>query len=332
MLIDIARRYWQLTSLQTLADDIAAAGGTFLHLHLSDDENYGIESTVLGQTEADSTQGADGVWTNPRTGKPFLSFDQLRTLDSYAAARGVELVLEVDAPGHMQGIRNLLKTEPKWATSLRHIFSADDADELNLSSREAWRLVLALDAEVAGVTAHPRHQHLGGDEFSRPPAGDSRFAGFVTARARALERRGITAQLWNDSITPMTLAELPAGLEITYWNYHDFTEDEDDADERVTAPRVLAAGFHVLNYCGYYLYAVPGGKGDTAGSRAESVDALRSDWTLGTWAEGRTTSAPGIIGAAVSVWGEDAKTLSDKEIIARSLPLFTALTAVVAHR
>lgn len=119
-------------------------------------------------------------------------------------------------------------------------------------------------------------------------------------------------------------------LEVTYWNYHDFGED--DTDERVTAPQLLKAGFRVLNYCGYYLYTVPGGKADTAASRAQTIATLRSDWTLGTWAQGRTTSASGIAGAAVSIWGEDAGTLSDKAMIARGFPLFKALTEVLAHR
>ena len=48
--LDLARQYYSVQVIKKFIDNISSSGGNFLHLHISDDENYGIESEILGQT------------------------------------------------------------------------------------------------------------------------------------------------------------------------------------------------------------------------------------------------------------------------------------------
>ena len=49
LMLDAARRFYSAEDIKRFVDDVARAGGTFLHLHLSDHENYALESRLLGQ-------------------------------------------------------------------------------------------------------------------------------------------------------------------------------------------------------------------------------------------------------------------------------------------
>ena len=63
-MLDVARTYYTPAEIEAFVDVLADAGGTFLHLHLSDDQNVGIESAVLGQT-LDSASVDDAELDDP---------------------------------------------------------------------------------------------------------------------------------------------------------------------------------------------------------------------------------------------------------------------------
>lgn len=330
--LDIARYFYPEETLKQYIDLIAKSGGTFLHLHLSDDENYAFESDVLGQRAADAVRNADGSYTNPATGKPFLSFEQVKSLAAYAKAKGVELVPEVDTPNHMDAVFKLLEISRGKAYT-ESIKSQNVNDEIDVTRPEAVALVQSLYSEVIGLMqGGSRHFHIGGDEFGYSSRSNSEFVAYANTMAGFLKTKGLTARMWNDGLLKSSLAALDKDIEITYWSYDGNPADAATAaarrSERADADDLLAQGFDILNYNSHYLYMAPQAAAITASGSAQMAAEIQSEWHLGAW-DGKTGASvddtDGVIGASLSIWGDDAATLSAADIFGYSAPAVSAL-------
>jgi hexosaminidase len=108
-LLDVARWYHPLPFVYRFVDMLAAHKLNILHLHLTDDQGWRFEVkrypklTEVGGFRRESSAGHqrenrfDGV---PHGG--FYTQQELRGLVAYAARRGVQIMPEVDLPGHFQ--------------------------------------------------------------------------------------------------------------------------------------------------------------------------------------------------------------------------------------
>ena len=70
--IDCARRYYTVEEIKHYIDILSANNNSFLQLHLSDNENVGIECETLGQIVEYARLNSDGSYTNIQTQKKFL--------------------------------------------------------------------------------------------------------------------------------------------------------------------------------------------------------------------------------------------------------------------
>ncbi|MGC2163639.1 MAG: beta-N-acetylhexosaminidase [Silvibacterium sp.] len=88
LMIDVSRHFMPLSALERNIDGMAMVKLNVLHLHLSDDEGFRVQSKRCPRlTEVAS----DGL---------FYTQDQMRQLIAYARDRGVRVVPEFDVPGH----------------------------------------------------------------------------------------------------------------------------------------------------------------------------------------------------------------------------------------
>lgn len=94
--LDVARRYYPVSTIKSLIRMVSRKGGRYLQLHVSDNENYGVESRILHQTVS-CAACKNGIYTNPASGKKFLSSRQIKELASYASAYHVSLIPEIDS-------------------------------------------------------------------------------------------------------------------------------------------------------------------------------------------------------------------------------------------
>ncbi|SJZ61439.1 Glycosyl hydrolase family 20, catalytic domain [Pilibacter termitis] len=83
VMLDIARKFYSPDVIKQYIDLLSGKEHSFLQLHISDDENFAVESELLGQMVENATF-LNGVYKNIATGKSFLSKEQLRELVSYA--------------------------------------------------------------------------------------------------------------------------------------------------------------------------------------------------------------------------------------------------------
>ncbi|WIE76931.1 family 20 glycosylhydrolase [Curtobacterium sp. MCSS17_007] len=321
VMLDVARAYYPVPLIERYVDLLAEHGGTFLHLHLTDDQNVGIESDVLGQTLADADL-RDGVWTSRVTHRPFLSAAQAREIADHAAERGVAVVPEVDTPGHMAAAFALLEARhgEEYVDRIR-----SGTNELDVSAPASAALAARVVAEVERTFPGSRTVHIGGDEWGDDVSADDRVA-WLDAMAAAAGDREVWA--WNDGIDRAAIGRLDPRIRVTYWSFDGDTEDPAERRERrqhrAGADDLSAAGTDLLSYDSYHLYEVPTDL-DPADSAYAATD-LRAHWSLRTW-DGDTGARLGtpMSGAAVAIWGEDLEQPPSDALLEWSRPHVVAM-------
>ncbi|HTF22920.1 MAG TPA: family 20 glycosylhydrolase [Candidatus Limnocylindria bacterium] len=88
LLIDVGRHFIPLDVLKRNVDGMAAVKLNVLHLHLSDDQGFRVESKRFPKLHE---MGSDGM---------YYTQGELRDLVSYAHDRGIRVLPEFDTPGH----------------------------------------------------------------------------------------------------------------------------------------------------------------------------------------------------------------------------------------
>lgn len=110
LMFDVARHFFTKQEVKQYIDAMVRYKYNLLHLHLTDDEGWRIEIKGLpkltevgawnvkktGEFGTFSTPGPD----EPRTYGGFYTQDDIRELISYAKARFVDILPEIDVPGH----------------------------------------------------------------------------------------------------------------------------------------------------------------------------------------------------------------------------------------
>lgn len=172
VMLDVGRHFMPLTDLYSFVDLLAMHKYNTFHLHLSEDQGWRLESkshprlhqvaSTRHQTRRPGAQEGDGT---PHGG--YYTQDQLRSLVAYAAARGIDIVPELDFPGHVRAVLAAypeLSNNPEAQHSTADTFGIFD-EVLNLSD-EAMEFVFALFTELLDIFPS-RYVHAGGDEAPR---------------------------------------------------------------------------------------------------------------------------------------------------------------------
>jgi hexosaminidase len=88
LLIDVGRHFIPVDVIKRNLDGMAAVKLNVLHLHLTEDQGFRIESKTFPELHQ---LGSDGL---------FYSQDQIKDIIEYAADRGIRVIPEFDMPGH----------------------------------------------------------------------------------------------------------------------------------------------------------------------------------------------------------------------------------------
>ena len=88
LMIDVSRHFIYMDTLKRNVDAMAAVKMNVLHLHLSDDQGFRLESKEFPKL---TQLGSDGL---------FYTQAEMRELIAYAGDRGIRIVPEFDMPGH----------------------------------------------------------------------------------------------------------------------------------------------------------------------------------------------------------------------------------------
>lgn len=326
--LDIARRFYSEAQILRLIDGLHAQGADYLQLHVSDNENYALESVILGQLSAQA-EWRDGCFVNPITGLSFLSFAQLKRIADYAHKNNIDIVVELDSPAHTEGILRLL-TEKEKEESADVLRLEGYEQEMDIRKPAVSALIKSLISELHEQALNEAKVfHIGMDEFAMDEYTMEEHLCYVDNLHKHVKSLGMQCWIWNDGVTKSNVQHLPKDIHICYWSYDGDVENETYQKEnralRASLDQTVENGLSVSNYNSHYLYYVP----STADTPHDALEDIRENWTIGIWdGENRDNAlhdTANIRGACVSLWGEDSSGLDTDTLLDNALLLVKAM-------
>jgi len=328
LILDAARQYYSVKSIKQLITTVHQGGGTFLSLHLTDDTRFGVENAKLGQT-VKKAKLKKGVYYNRKTGLAFLSKQQLRSLVVYGHQRQVEVIPEIDTPGHAKALIKLLKTSGK--TNQKLAKKITHGNELTLHAKQTLPFVKSLLGEYTKLLYRGQHLAIGGDEYSATTApSQPTTVSYTNGLNRYIRSKGLKTAMWNDGLMRADLKQLDHNILVTYWSFDGEPGNAQTAQAhrkiRATLPQLNQAGFQTINANFWYLYVMTRPQTFTKTSAAYWKKDLTQNWNRQVWDktdhQNLATSSRNI-GSAVSIWGDGKKSYSQATVLKKTKPFLT---------
>ncbi|MFD9407824.1 beta-N-acetylhexosaminidase [Streptomyces sp. NPDC059989] len=300
-MVDIARHFFTVEQVKRYVDQLAQYKVNTLHLHLTDDQGWRLAvdswprlAAYGGGSEVGG--GPGGHWTK----------DQYRELVAYAADRYVDVVPEIDMPGHTNAALasyaelNCDGKAPDRYTGIKVGFSS-----LCVGRERTYEFIDEVLGELAELTPG-RYLHIGGDEANSTPAAD--YAAFMDRAQAVVGRHGKTVVAWHQ----LASARPAAGAVLQYWG-HDRTA----AAEKAAVAAAAKAGHPVILSPADRLYL------DMKYDRATKpglawagyVPVRRAySWDPGAYLSGVPESS--VLGVEAPLWTETIANRGDWELMA----------------
>ncbi len=250
-MLDIARKPFSAGWIEARIRELGDLKYNQLGLHFSDDQGFRIESG-----------------THPEiVSRDHLTKAQVRRIVALAAGRHIEVVPEIDSPGHLGAV---LAAHPDL--QLRNARGIATRGAIDISKPASAKIVDDLLGEYADLFPGT-WWNLGGDEYQALTVADPQASypqlaaaarqaygasgtvadlttGWLNARADTVRAHGRTLRAWNDGFFRHTSVQPAKDLQVGYW-----TGKEIGARQPA---EYLSAGRKVLNYNDEYLYYVLG--------------------------------------------------------------------------
>ncbi|MBQ2778484.1 MAG: family 20 glycosylhydrolase [Bacteroidaceae bacterium] len=174
-MMDVARHFFDKDEVKRVLDIMALYKMNRLHWHLTDDQGWRIEIPEYPLlTEVGAVRS--GSFTSPGEGTKFFDdteygrgmwFSQadLREIVAYAAERNIDILPEIDLPGHMVAAVTAypeFSCDPTKKYSVR-LDGGISEDVLNIGKDEVIDFLKCVLDNVAAIFPYP-YIHIGGDE------------------------------------------------------------------------------------------------------------------------------------------------------------------------
>ncbi|KAF9404526.1 hypothetical protein HW555_014292 [Spodoptera exigua] len=301
LMLDIGRKYFSLEMLLQLIDQMAQYKFNYLQLHFSENEGFRIESHAYPELVSEQ----------------FLTWKEVQLLIGYAADLSIEIIPDLDTPGHMA---QLLKEKPEWQLTRKTLNNDSQklASALDITNEAAVNFALSLYEEYAELFSKSRYFHIGADEFvefdqiENYPAlaqnGFVQFEKYVNKVAEVVSARGFIPRVWNDAFFRQGRdSHLSKEIEITYWTkWHK---------NMAPVQTFLDKGYSVLNFNDNYLYYV---LGENAGYTYPTADKIKNNWQPQLFASNQLVTEKEmeqVKGSALAVWCDLPEAKSENEIL-----------------
>jgi len=152
LLLDVCRHWLPMDVVKRNIDGMAAVKMNVLHLHLTEDQGFRVESKVYPNLHL---LGSDGH---------YFSQEDIKEIVFYAAARGIRVVPEFDIPGHTSS----------WFVGYPELASASGPYEIarkpgvhdptmDPTKESTYKFLKSFLTEMAGLFPDA-YMHIGGDE------------------------------------------------------------------------------------------------------------------------------------------------------------------------
>lgn len=312
VLLDVCRHFYGVPVVKKFIDAMALFKFDYLHLHLSDDQGFRLQIDGLPLlheigSRRSSTCG-DG-----KEHSGYYTKEQVADIVAYAGARGIEVIPEIDVPGHMAAA---IAAYPELSCSGEKTEVATwfgIHDKVLCAGKEStydflWKL-LSETAEMFPC----KYFHLGGDEVPKITWDEcdlcketmrreglknyEQLQGYFTNKAvKMLEKLGKTAVLWNESLYSGLVDKSAV---IQYWARGAHSES--------TVARAVAEDGRkvIVSLCNNYYFDYPNGL--TPLKKAYSFEPVLPEFGA--------NGEDGVFGVECTLWTEhiaDEKTLFER--------------------
>ncbi|MXQ57501.1 family 20 glycosylhydrolase [Streptomyces sp. XHT-2] len=300
-MLDVSRHFFSVDEVKRYIDRISLYKINKLHLHLSDDQGWRIAidswprlATYGGSTEVGG--GPGGYYTK----------DDYREIVRYAASRYLEVVPEIDMPGHTNAALasyaglNCDGVAPPLYTGTQVGFSS-----LCVGKEITYDFVEDVVREIAALTPG-RYLHIGGDEAHSTP--HEEYAAFMERVQPVVARYGKTVVGWHQ----LTGATPAKGALAQYWGL-----DGTSAGEKAQVAQAARNGTGLILSPADRAYMDMKYDANTplGLSWAGYVEVRRSyDWNPGAYLEGVPESA--VRGVEAPLWTETLDEVGELEFMA----------------
>ena len=312
--IDSARHMRTIDELKTMVDAAAFFKLNKLHWHISDDQGWRIECKAFPKLhEIGSRRKGDhfGTYRSDEEEGGYYTREEVKDFVAYCAARGIEVIPEMDLPGHTMSILAAYPELSCFGGPVEvHTKAAISPDILCAGKEEVYTFLETLLDDLLELFPS-QWFHIGGDEapkahwFDCPHCNRKlqeeglsnyrQLQGYMMNRVAAfLRSRGRRSIVWNDGAYG---GNLDSDIVLQVW----FPDQDSAVDTHVSRGGQLIASPVDVCYCDY-----PHGEHPQA-----AIHALKLP-TDGT-----------VLGGEVLLWSEFIR--SARQMQALAWPRFTAL-------
>ena len=159
--LDVSRNFFPVEDIKRQIDAMAFNKMNRFHLHVTDSQSWPLQIPALPDLSAKGAYRPDLVYTAA----------DFRELQRHAAIQGVEMITEIDMPGHTSSIHHAypeliaaFNVQPGW----NGVAAEPPSGTLKLNSTAVYDfLKTLLDDLLPRVTPYSRFFHTGGDEVNR---------------------------------------------------------------------------------------------------------------------------------------------------------------------
>lgn len=276
LMVDLARKWHTSDEVKDYIDLCYLYKIKFIHLHFTDRESYTLPSRVLPRLSTENRSYTE---------------QEIAELNQYALARNIEIIPEIDLPGHA-----LPFSEAYPEIFAHEAISGQNTDNnvICIGKDGMMDTLKALFEELIAMFPHSRYVHIGGDEAKHATCNNCKNC------KAYMEANGLasTKALYTRFVKDVTDMILALGKTPVVWE--GFPKDGAETISRdviVTAweslyhlPNDLVnEGFTVTNSSWLPLYIVPPTHAGVKGGRWQPEEIL--DWNIYTWRNWWSASA-----------------------------------------
>jgi len=172
--LDVSRHFWSHDEVLRVVDMLAWQKLNKFHWHLTDDEGWRAEILAYPElTQAGATRGADVPAMLPQLGDGsetkhgFYTQDQMRAVVAHAGDLGIEVMPEIEMPGHSACVLAALPqlVDPDEPANSYYPVQGYFNNALNPAVTETFTVLETVFDELATIFPS-KYIHIGGDEVA----------------------------------------------------------------------------------------------------------------------------------------------------------------------
>lgn len=328
-MFDVGRKAFTMTTIRQIVELMSYYKMNDFQLHLSDNyiwlHNFPGVKTAQDVLKIDPTPGGfrlESKVPGLTSTDMFYTKQDYRDLVTFADARGVTIIPEIDVPGHALP---LVKVRPDlmYTGSVGGKHDCERAAMLDLKNPETFPFVASIfDEYIDDGTFSGEVVHIGTDEYY----GDAEsYRAFADRMLKHIHAKGKTPRLWGSLSAKRGQTPVEGkGSQLNIWSM--------GWQHPVEA---IKLGFDIINIVDVHTYSVPSGNGSVGGYG----DDINANWLYDNWTP---IAFPGtkpeqidrskLLGGAWAIWNDNSF-LTDFGLCGRDLlPRIQKNCAVIAQK